>query len=771
MDCKNKSYDVLNALSAEILAADPADKDAVVGIGSSLEGFLDKADGMPAELEKLFSVALELLQCVYGESLPDPAAAMEAVATAVSAAAEFLADGGDSQSLQAVAATMQKMLSLSKDGDAPAAASQPDNQPQKPQATNAPAQNTTSETNLLPGDTDMDLLSEFIVECLDHIAAAEAALLELESNPDDAEQINTIFRAFHTIKGTSGFLGLNLVQNLAHKAENLLDRARDGEIKIQGGYADLALKSSDALRTMISGLEGVKPGDKLTPPAYYDDLMTQLADPEAAGISDEANVEDMRLGDILVGKGQAKRSQVEAAAKKQGSQRIGQVLVENNIATAGEVIDAVRTQKKISGRQTGENTIRVGTDRLDNLVNMVGELVIAHSMVTQDPDVCNNASPRLARNVSHAGKIIRELQDLAMSLRMVPLKGTFQKMNRLVRDLARKAGKSVQFITEGEETEIDRTMVETLGDPLVHMMRNAVDHGIETAEVRKARGKSGTGTITLRAYHSAGNVVIELQDDGKGLDKDKIIAKAVERGLIESAKDMTESEVFALIFQAGFSTAEKVTDISGRGVGMDVVKRGIESLRGKIELASKLNKGTTFTVRLPLTMAITDAMLIRVGSERYLLPTISIERSFRPEAGAISTVVGRGEVIMVRGDLLPVFRLHKLFRVPNAETDPQRGLLIIIESDEKRCALMVDELLGQQQVVIKSLGESLGQIPGVSGGAILGNGRVGLILDAAGLTKLAHDNDSDDLLDTFEDSPHRNAAVAAYASTENSNNS
>ncbi len=244
------------------------------------------------------------------------------------------------------------------------------------------------------------------------------------------------------------------------------------------------------------------------------------------------------------------------------------------------------------------------------------------------------------------------------------------------------------------------------------------------------------GTVELRAFQSAGNVVIQLTDDGRGLSRERILGKATERGLIEPGRELSDEEAYGLIFLPGFSTAEKVTDISGRGVGMDVVKRGIESLRGRVELTSQPGKGTTFTIRLPLTMAITDAMLVGVGQAKYLIPTISIERSFRPEAGAVTTVVGKGEVVLVRGELLPVFRLYQLLNVQGAATDLREALLIIIESDRRRCALMVDGLLGQQQVVIKSLGQAIGHVPGVAGGAILGDGRVGLILDAGGLIRM-----------------------------------
>jgi two-component system chemotaxis sensor kinase CheA len=591
---------------------------------------------------------------------------------------------------------------------------------------------------VLPAETDMDLLKDFIVECMDHINMAEAALLELESNPDDLDQISVVFRAFHTIKGTSGFLDLQRIQKCAHLAENLLDRARDGQLRMTGGFADLALQSSDALKMMISELDGLTPGDPTPIPENFDELLAVLSDPEGAGVSEEEDTQPMRVGDILVGKGAANRDDVEQAAETQGTTPIGQKLVQDQKTQPKDVVDAVRTQKKM-GTGTAESSVRVGTDRLDNLINMVGELVIAQSMVQQDPTVTESEGGRLNRNVSHAGKIIRELQDLTMSLRMVPLKPTFQKMARLVRDVSRKAGKQVQFVTEGEDTEIDRTMVETLGDPLIHMMRNSCDHGIETAEERLAAGKDPTGTVILRAYHAAGNVVIEIADDGKGLDREKILAKAVERGLVDAgkARDLPDNEVFGMIFQPGFSTAAQVTDVSGRGVGMDVVRKNIESVRGRIEVSSTTGKGTTVTLRLPLTMAIADAMLLRVGKQRYLLPTVTIEQSFRPEPGMVTTVAGQGEQVLLRGELLPVFRLNELFDIPESCTDPMEGLLIIIEGEGKRCALMVDEILGQQQVVIKSLGQALGTITGVSGGAILGDGRVGLILDSTGILKLA----------------------------------
>jgi two-component system chemotaxis sensor kinase CheA len=330
-----------------------------------------------------------------------------------------------------------------------------------------------------------------------------------------------------------------------------------------------------------------------------------------------------------------------------------------------------------------------------------------------------------------------------MSMRMVPLKATFQKLTRLVRDVAAKLGKDVEFVTEGEDTEIDRNMVDVVGDPLVHMVRNAVDHGVESPEDRLRAGKPRTGRVKLSAYQAGGSVIVELRDDGKGLSRDHIVRKAVERGLIESDRGMTDGEVFQLIFAPGFSTAEQVTDVSGRGVGMDVVKRNIESVRGRVEIASEPGQGTTFYVRLPLTLAVTDGMLVRVGAERYVVPTTNIHMSFRPERGMLQTVGGRGEVVTLRGEVMPVVRLHRLFGVPGAEQDPTQALLMIVgDGRQRRSALLVDELLGQQQVVAKSLGDGIGAVGGVAGGAILGDGRVGLILDVGDIVALAQSGEA-----------------------------
>jgi two-component system chemotaxis sensor kinase CheA len=742
-----------DTVAARLLAADPSDQDELKEIRNLIARYIGR-DDLTAEQRARGRNAGQMLGEILSGNAEDPQARLAQIGEMIGgdgASGETPAEAGEEPEADTPAESSEDAEGREA-APVTAPAAESDEDPAAAAAAAAVKEAVAEvarfleEPQLLPADTDGELLREFVVESLDHISAGEASLLALESDPTDTDQINVVFRAFHTIKGTSAFLGLNCVQKCAHLAENLLDRARDGEIRISGGYADLALKSCDALRQMLEGLEGLQPGDALFIPETLGGLLADLSNPDAV-VAGEAESQSARVGDILVAEGKASREDIERIASEDPDTPIGEKLVASKVTKAGDVAQALRTQNQIrqsSGTGSGEASIRVSTNRLDNLINMVGELVIAQSMVAQDPDVLSGSRPRLSRAVSHAGKIIRELQDLSMSLRMVPLKNTFQKMARLVRDLAKKNNKKVQFVTEGEDTEIDRNMVEKLNDPLVHMIRNALDHGLETAEDRVAAGKGEQGTCTIRAYHSAGNVVIEIADDGKGMDRSKIVKKAVERGLIDSGKDLNDAEAFGLIFQPGFSTAEKITDVSGRGVGMDVVKRNIEEMRGRIEVQSRLGEGSRFLVRLPLTMAITDGMLLGVGKERYLLPTVSIEQSFRPEPGTINTVVGRGEVCQLRGELLPVFRLHTLYEIDDALTDPYDGLLVVIEGGGKRCALMVDELLGQQQVVIKSLGQSLRNIPGLAGGAILGDGRVGLILDASGLIKLAHGHGEDE---------------------------
>ena len=693
-----------------------------------------------------------------------------------------------------------------------------------------------------PDDLSTDTnLQDFLCEAREHIASAEEALLALEQDFEDVELINTVFRAFHTIKGVAGFMHLEPIVELAHNAEFLLDEARTKSITLNSSYVDLILHSCDMLCRLLGALEGADPptkgelselvdrikkaidGDFSTTPvgrprssgpdfAPLGELLVamHIVSPEEvdqalnrqaqgasrlrdvlieAGLTDvdalEADIVNPKSAtgqlvcEMLVELGLVASEQLRAAieAKKDSDKRLGQLLE----VSPKQLAPALREQRRLDrassresdaspaepttgkpptasagtggsagqadqGKPSGraqrrtDPTVKVNMTRMDSLVDMVGELVIAQQMVIQDPTVESITEQRFQRNITHVGKIIRDLQEVAMSLRMVTLKGTFQKMARLVRDVAAKAGKTIKLHIEGEETELDRTVVDEIADPLVHMIRNACDHGIETADKRRAAGKSEAGNLTLRAYHQGGSIVIEIEDDGQGLNREVILKKAVERGLYSPDRDLSDisdTEVYNLIFLPGFSTAEKVTDISGRGVGMDVVRRNIEALRGKTEIRSTWGKGSTFVLRLPLTMAIIDGMIVRVGSQRYVIPTLSIEQSFQPRRDQISSVMGRGEVVSVRGSLLPIFRLNRIFNLNEGIDDPTESLLIVLESNDSRCCLLVDEIIGQQQVVIKTLGQGVGKVRGVSGGAILGDGRVALILDVDGLIREA----------------------------------
>ncbi|TLM78529.1 MAG: chemotaxis protein CheA, partial [Actinobacteria bacterium] len=324
------------------------------------------------------------------------------------------------------------------------------------------------------------------------------------------------------------------------------------------------------------------------------------------------------------------------------------------------------------------------------------------------------------------------------SLRMVSLAPTFRRMARLVRDVAAKAGKDVEFVVSGEDNELDKVVVDRISDPLIHALRNAVDHGIETPTERVAAGKPATGRVELRAYHSGGAIHIEVSDDGRGLDTERIVAQARERGILGDDETPDERVIFDLVYTPGFSTAETITDVSGRGVGMDVVRRTVEELRGRVELASSAGEGTTVGFRLPITLAIIDGMTLRVGDERYILPLLAIERSVRPTAEKLSTVQGRGQMLVDDDGLVPIVQLHSLFGTPAAEPDPTNAVVVIVRENGARAGLLACELLGQQQVVIKPLGDGLPEQPGISGGAVMPDGRVGLILDAAGLVRSAH---------------------------------
>ena len=572
------------------------------------------------------------------------------------------------------------------------------------------AERSASVAEPVPGllAADQEALRDFLDESSEHLEAAEASLLILEENPDAEEPVNRAFRAFHTIKGVAAFLDLDAIEKLSHRAENLLDTARGDGPRLGGERMDTALAAVDMLHRLHDDVMRAAAADGiLREQEGYDDLIANL--------------------DRLTG---ARRREPESG-------RSSGLFVLNPIEK-GEPDSSAGNSARNAGKVVVREAVRVDAGRLNKLVEALGEMVIAEAMVSHAGELRKNISSGLRGHLDNLDKISRELQEIGLSLRMMPVRPVFQKMNRLARDLARKTGRPVELTISGEDTELDRAVVDKISDPLVHMVRNAVDHGIE-ADVaeRKAAGKPETGRIELRAFHRGGNICIEIADDGRGLDRDAILAKAVSRGLVGAGDELEDREIYNLIFEPGFSTAEKVTDVSGRGVGMDVVRRNIESLRGSVEIDSRRGEGSTFSILLPLTLAIIDGMVLKVGTELYIVPTLAMVRLVRPEPGEVSGLIGRGEILDFEGRMIPLLRMSDLFGVDGLAVDSRDGVVVVVEDGSRRVGLLADSLIGQQQIVIKSLGESIQGTPGLAGGAILSDGRVAPILDVAFLIRSA----------------------------------
>jgi two-component system, chemotaxis family, sensor kinase CheA len=585
---------------------------------------------------------------------------------------------------------------------------------------------------------DESLTRDFITEGLEYIEEIEINILNLENEPENKDYINAIFRPFHSIKGVASFLNLEKIRSLAHNLESLLDKTRNGDISVTPFLIDVILDGADVLKTLIVQLRDILEG-KTT--AGLPDLDIPALEARIHKIEQGLDVEagGKTVGEILVDEGVISKEKLEKTLKAKETspeKKIGQALIEEGVVKPKQVSQALRKQVE---QVTDLTTIRVDTTKLDDLIDMVGELVITQSMISQDIREQANADKRLTRDLSQFFRITSALQRVSTSLRMIPIKQTFQRLTRLVRDLAKNAGKIVSVELVGEDTEIDRNMVDEIYNPLVHMIRNSVDHGLEMPEERIKAGKPERGLITLKAYHRGGNIVIEIADDGKGLDKQKIINKAVKSGLISPDESLSDQEVYKMIFLPGLSTAAKVTDVSGRGVGMDVVKRAVEKMRGKIEIESSVGEGTTFITRFPLTLAIIDGMIVKVGAESYILPTTSIRQALRPTRASYTCVVGKGEMINAMGQLMPLIRMYELFDIEPEHKEPWEAIVVVVDSESGSRCLMVDKIVSKAEVVVKSLGEGLKNIKGLAGGAILGDGRIGLIIDTEGLFELAEE--------------------------------
>ena len=550
-----------------------------------------------------------------------------------------------------------------------------------------------------------ELLTEFQAEATDHLGQIESAVLELEQNAACEDAINALFRSFHTLKGVASFLNLIPINRLAHEIEDLMDLVRSGKLVIFKEVVDLVLDCKDAIAALIDQIsEALSNGSTPNEVIPVSSLMTRA-----------------RLA-----------SQGQPAYQK--SVGFGQSNDESNSRPSEQSEPDAPKSNKVPKTSSQSSTIRVNTRKLDNLLDMVGELVIVNSQLTESPETLEGESNSLRRSLSQLARITKELRHTSMSLRMVPIKPTFQKMSRLARDISGKIGKPVNLEVAGEDTELDRNVVEMVGDPLVHMTRNAIDHGLESPEDRIDAGKPEAGHIRISAYHSGSNIAIEISDDGRGIDPEKVLAKALSKGIVDANANLSNQEIFKLIFAPGFSTAAEVTDISGRGVGMDVVRKNIENLRGKVEIESEIGAGSTFRILLPLTMAIIYGLVVKVGDSHFILSSNSVKVALRPDEASLTSVQGKEEVLIIRDKVYPLKRLHKIFGIQDALTNPKKGVVVIVESNDREYGLLVDAMVQKQEVVIKSLGSMMQNLSGISGGAILDDGSIALILDTRSLT-------------------------------------
>jgi two-component system chemotaxis sensor kinase CheA len=592
---------------------------------------------------------------------------------------------------------------------------------------------------VLGPDDDLELLNEFCNEGRDLLQQVEQGVLVLEENPKHKDTLNQVFRAFHTFKGGAGFLGIDPIKHLAHQLESVLDAARRDQLSISRDVIEVILAGGDALQQYVNAidlqLKGQGRGQVIVVPtsALMARAQACLEGKPLAPVSvlvpvvptaAEVVVPDLVPLAPLV-------SEISPPLQPEAFAPLDDGTLASSPRPPISETDAPRpaAPKVVERAESLAQFVKLDTRKLDALVDLVGELVIAQSMVVQHPGVQAHKDRDLERHLRQLSRITTDLQHNAMSMRMVPVRSVMQKMTRLVRDLATAQNKQVQLHLSGEDTELDRNIVEELADPLLHMMRNAVDHGIESPAERQAQGKSAQGNIHLQAAHQGGGILISIRDDGKGLDSAKILSKARQRGLIPADSVPSEKDIYSLIFLPGFSTADSVTEISGRGVGMDVVRGGINKLRGRVDIDSVHGQGTTFNIFLPLTLAIIDGMLVGVGPERFIVPTLAIRESLRPQPGMVSTVQGKGEVISVRGKLIPLVRLSDKLGLPCVARDPCDGIVVVVDSGARHRALLVDSLIGKQEVVIKSLGDTFKHQKGMSGAAIMGDGRVALIID------------------------------------------
>jgi len=612
----------------------------------------------------------------------------------------------------------------------------------------------TKAKNAAPSDDDKraeldamitpDMVERFVFEADEMLEEIESSLLLWLESPGDEAVCAELFRHFHSFKGNAGFLGFRDLEQMTHQIETIIDKIKAG-VKIDlTGFANLLLQLKDLLRDAVAGISQGESGEIQAIDLYMQLLEEQVQ--ESALVLDEA---DKPIGKLLLEKGVVSEAQVNTAIDMQ-KRPLGKLLVEIGATTEEEVEASVKKQQKAREKRSVDTAkpaivkrqdIRVDLVKLDNLINLIGELVISENMLVHNPDLEGLELENFGKASLQMNKIVRELQEVAMTIRMIPASGLFKRMIRLVHDLGIKTGKKVDFQILGDETEVDKTVIETISDPLVHLIRNALDHGLEAPEDRVSAGKSETGVLKLSAKHEEGEVWITIEDDGRGLNKEKILAKAIDKGLVEGdGSELSEQEIFGLILLPGFSTVDKITDVSGRGVGMDVVKQNLEKIKGRIEVRSKQGFGTRIILRIPLTLAIIEGMAVRVGERKCIIPILAVREFFLPTPEFITISPDGQEIVRVREEFLPVIRLHEWLKYEPDHHDLTRGVLVVLEVRKTNVCLFVDQIIGQQQTVIKGLSEYIGNVRGIAGCTILGNGEVCLILDVGALIEIAEKN-------------------------------
>ncbi len=635
-------------------------------------------------------------------------------------------------------------------------------------------------------DFEKELKVGFLEEAAQSVEDVEQCFLALESDPTNQENLNKIFRLAHNLKGSSKAVGFDDFGAFTHQFESFILRVKNGELKTSQKVINLLLRVNDHVSMMIGGLKenlGARfestdllnemrdflvdaeeepslkesvPGEEVSlMQAPTQSILDQIMDstvsklvaidavavtapaalaPVVEAVPGEAveavdlDVPDGSSADWLI----PQESHPEGLAEKKIENK-----VEVKALTPKDESDSSAPKNPPSASVSGsvDESIRVGLSKVESLINFVGELVILQSVIREQATNRNAEDfTLLGKTITQMGKVGKEIQDIALGMRMIPVKPSFLKMQRIVRDSSKALNKEVKFSSHGEDTELDKTVLERINDPLVHLVRNSVDHGIEPADVRISRGKNPVGHVELQAYHSSGKLVLEVRDDGGGLDPVKLKSKAIEKGILKPGAELSDREAYNLVFAPGFSTKEKVTDISGRGVGMDVVRTNILELGGEVQIESTLHVGTTFRLVLPLTLAIVDAMVISYSNERFVLPMNHLHETIRPTNTMIQKTDGLGEILMLRDENIPITRLGDFFSLKNS-TPTCDMIALVIKSGSHPVALLVDDILGQYQVVIKRLGKELNGVKGVSGTTILGDGRPALILEPQDLFK------------------------------------